>query len=276
VQVTVLQHAWTAGSSPSGGMARAGSMRRSSTRAGWPVEYICTGCRRGISCRPRSSYCVVTSTSRSLSTLCCFDVPVQSCDLLRRSTPWCIFLFVSPHTKSSLPWRRKQKAGRAQRRARLHGASWNRPEKAGASCICSAKIDELVDEEDEQAEEKGLMNGDNANDLNSHRPLQMVHAFESWAGTTEKSIREKIRGLQEAGLGGLVTNVNLKNYLRDVKAWTTSSRASRLPMMPDSGSGSTMRRDIRAVRRAVGCWSTTPRGKPKDSSVRKMLRACPL
>ena len=63
------------------------------------------------------------------------------------------------------------------------------------------------------------MNGDNANDLNSHRPLQMVHAFESWAGTTEKSIREKIRGLQEAGLGGLVTNVNLKNYLRDVKAW---------------------------------------------------------
>ncbi|HSQ74031.1 MAG TPA: hypothetical protein VLT13_00640, partial [Bacteroidota bacterium] len=61
------------------------------------------------------------------------------------------------------------------------------------------------------------MNGDRERDLNSHRPLQIVHAFESWAGVTEESIREKIRGLQQAGLGGLVTNVNLRNYLRDEK-----------------------------------------------------------
>ena len=71
----------------------------------------------------------------------------------------------------------------------------------------------------------GFMNRDREKDsngqmdLNSHRPLQIVHAFESWAGTTQESIREKIRGLQEAGLGGLVTNVNLQNYLRDEKSW---------------------------------------------------------
>jgi hypothetical protein len=54
---------------------------------------------------------------------------------------------------------------------------------------------------------------------NTNRPLQMVHVFDDWAGCTESEIRAKIRGLIDAGLGGLVVNVSLRNYLRDQAAW---------------------------------------------------------
>jgi hypothetical protein len=72
------------------------------------------------------------------------------------------------------------------------------------------------------------MNSDREKDLNSHRPLQIVHTFESSAGTTEESIREKIRVLQDAGLGGLVANVSLQSYLRDEKAWDVFKRGVKI------------------------------------------------
>ncbi len=53
---------------------------------------------------------------------------------------------------------------------------------------------------------------------NSYRVLQMVHHFERW-GTTDEVILEKIRTLQNAGLGGIVVNVNREHYLRDEKSW---------------------------------------------------------
>jgi hypothetical protein len=54
---------------------------------------------------------------------------------------------------------------------------------------------------------------------NACRPLQIIPPFEVWAGTTDEAIHGKILGLVKAGLGGLVTNVSLQNYLRDDKAW---------------------------------------------------------
>jgi len=50
---------------------------------------------------------------------------------------------------------------------------------------------------------------------NSCRPLQIIPPFEEWSGTTDEAIRAKVRALLKAGCGGLVTNVSLKNYLRD-------------------------------------------------------------
>ena len=63
---------------------------------------------------------------------------------------------------------------------------------------------------------------------NSCRPLQIIPPFEEWAGTTDDAIRDKVRGLLKAGLGGLVTNVNLKNYLRDDTAWEVLQRGVRI------------------------------------------------
>lgn len=54
---------------------------------------------------------------------------------------------------------------------------------------------------------------------NANRPLQMVHVIDDWAGTTEARIRSKLRRLMDAGLGGIVVNVSLKNYLLDEHAW---------------------------------------------------------
>lgn len=50
---------------------------------------------------------------------------------------------------------------------------------------------------------------------NSCRPLQIIPAFEEWVGATDELIRERVRGLVKTGLGGLVTNVRIQNYLRD-------------------------------------------------------------
>lgn len=65
-------------------------------------------------------------------------------------------------------------------------------------------------------------------DSNDLRPLQIIPPFEIWAGTTDESIREKIRDLQEAGLGGLVANVSLENYLRNDNAWEVFQRGVRM------------------------------------------------
>ncbi len=65
-------------------------------------------------------------------------------------------------------------------------------------------------------------------DANIHRPLQMIHSFEKWAGTTDTAIRQKIRQLQDAGLGGLVVNVSWDNYLRDDGAWDVLKRGVRI------------------------------------------------
>jgi hypothetical protein len=66
------------------------------------------------------------------------------------------------------------------------------------------------------------------NPANIHRPLQIIPPFETWAGTTDEAIRETIRKLQDAGLGGLVTNVSLENYLRNDKAWDVLQRGVRI------------------------------------------------
>jgi hypothetical protein len=59
---------------------------------------------------------------------------------------------------------------------------------------------------------------------NKCRPLQIIPAFEDWAGTSDDVIRKNVRALRDTGLGGLVTNVNLKDYLRDEKAWEVFRR----------------------------------------------------
>jgi hypothetical protein len=69
-----------------------------------------------------------------------------------------------------------------------------------------------------------MTNGEKQNPSNAHRPLQIIPSFDTWAGTTDEAIREKIRGLQAAGLGGLVTNVSLENYLRSDTAWDVLKR----------------------------------------------------
>ena len=55
--------------------------------------------------------------------------------------------------------------------------------------------------------------------LDSCRPLQMVHGFDQWPETTERALRRRIRQMKEAGLGGIVASVSLKDYLRDEVAW---------------------------------------------------------
>lgn len=65
-------------------------------------------------------------------------------------------------------------------------------------------------------------------DANIHRPLQMIHSFEKWAGTTDDAIGRHIRQLQDAGLGGLVVNVSWDNYLRDNAAWDVLKRGVRI------------------------------------------------
>lgn len=63
---------------------------------------------------------------------------------------------------------------------------------------------------------------------NSCRPLQIIPAFEEWVGTTDEAIRERVRGLVSTGLGGLVTNVRIQNYLRDEKSWDVLQRGVRI------------------------------------------------
>lgn len=55
--------------------------------------------------------------------------------------------------------------------------------------------------------------------FDSYRPLQMVHGFDQWPETTDRALRTRIRQMREAGLGGIVASVSLKNYLRDEAAW---------------------------------------------------------
>jgi hypothetical protein len=63
---------------------------------------------------------------------------------------------------------------------------------------------------------------------NSCRPLQIIPPFEKWAGTTDAAIRERVLKLLAAGLGGLVTNVSLQNYLRDEGAWDVLQRGVKI------------------------------------------------
>ncbi|MGB2958843.1 MAG: glycosyl hydrolase [Bacteroidota bacterium] len=62
---------------------------------------------------------------------------------------------------------------------------------------------------------------------NAFRVLQMIHHFERW-GTTDEIIRNKVRSLQKAGLGGLVANVNRENYLRDQTSWDVFQRGVKI------------------------------------------------
>ena len=52
--------------------------------------------------------------------------------------------------------------------------------------------------------------------------------FERWAGTTDEAIRTNVLKLQEAGLGGLVANVSLQDYLLDEAAWDVLQRGVRI------------------------------------------------
>jgi hypothetical protein len=55
----------------------------------------------------------------------------------------------------------------------------------------------------------------------------MVHHFERW-GSTEEVIRNNVRTLQNAGIGGIVANVNRENYLRDKDSWEFFQRGVRI------------------------------------------------
>ena len=72
------------------------------------------------------------------------------------------------------------------------------------------------------------MSSQSENLPNALRPLQIIPPFEDWAGTTDDAIRERVLGLLKAGLGGLVTNVSLRNYLRDEQAWEILQRGVRI------------------------------------------------
>lgn len=63
---------------------------------------------------------------------------------------------------------------------------------------------------------------------NSCRPLQMVHGLDQWPSTTPAGLRERLRALKSAGLGGIVVSVSTKNYLRDPAAWTLLRQGVRL------------------------------------------------
>jgi len=62
----------------------------------------------------------------------------------------------------------------------------------------------------------------------SCRPLQMVHGLDQWPSTTAAGLRERLRALQAAGLGGIVVSVSTKHYLRDPAAWALLRRGVRL------------------------------------------------
>jgi hypothetical protein len=63
---------------------------------------------------------------------------------------------------------------------------------------------------------------------NSCRLLQMVHAFDTWAGTPEEAIRTRIRQAVKAGIGGVVACVRSEDYLQDQKAWETLQRGVKI------------------------------------------------
>lgn len=63
---------------------------------------------------------------------------------------------------------------------------------------------------------------------NACRPLQIIPAFEDWVGTTDELIRQRVRALAATGLGGLVTNVRIQNYLRDDASWDILRRGVRI------------------------------------------------
>ena len=62
----------------------------------------------------------------------------------------------------------------------------------------------------------------------SCRPLQMVHGLDQWPSTTRAGLRERLRALKAAGLGGIVVSVSTKNYLRDPAAWRLVRQGVRL------------------------------------------------
>jgi hypothetical protein len=62
----------------------------------------------------------------------------------------------------------------------------------------------------------------------SCRLIQSIPSFEQWSGVTDEAIRSKIRYLLDAGAGGLMTTVSLKNYLRDEGAWDVLRRGVRI------------------------------------------------
>lgn len=56
----------------------------------------------------------------------------------------------------------------------------------------------------------------------------MVHGLNQWPSTTNAGLRERLRALKGAGLGGIVASVSTKNYLRDPKAWDVLRRGVML------------------------------------------------
>ena len=68
------------------------------------------------------------------------------------------------------------------------------------------------------------MNAQFAAPPSTSRLLQFIGAFDDWSGATDDAMRRKIGYLLEAGAGGLVATVSLKNYLKDGAAWDTLRR----------------------------------------------------
>ena len=62
----------------------------------------------------------------------------------------------------------------------------------------------------------------------SCRPVQSIPCFEQWSGTGDDALRAKLGHLRDAGAGGLMTTVSLKNYLRDEEAWGVLARGVRI------------------------------------------------
>ena len=60
------------------------------------------------------------------------------------------------------------------------------------------------------------------------RLIQSIPSFEDWSGVTDEAIRSKVRYLLDAGAGGLMTTVSLKDYLRDDGAWEVLRRGVRI------------------------------------------------
>ena len=62
-----------------------------------------------------------------------------------------------------------------------------------------------------------------------HRPLQMIHGFDEWAGTADDAIRAKIRTLRDAGLGGAPVDFSARDCcMRSSQTWAAARSLPRI------------------------------------------------
>jgi hypothetical protein len=92
----------------------------------------------------------------------------------------------------------------------------------------------------------------------SCRPLQMIHGFDQWPEATDEGMRERILALRQAGLGGLVVNVSIKNYLRDETAWAHFKRGALI-----------------AHHEGMRLWIYDEEGYPSGAAGGRVLEAAP-